>query len=103
MHRNKHTPRPAGMVRETFRHAAIYSGATMLGRAVSFIMLPFYAHILRDVGYGVMGMIDASLVLLSSLLGYSFRTAVVRIEATNDDRVVALAQGTVTIQPPRPQ
>ncbi len=70
---------PGGMVRETFKHAAIYSGAGMLGRLISFFMLPFYAHILRDVGYGVIGMIDASITLLASLFAYSFHTAVMRI------------------------
>jgi O-antigen/teichoic acid export membrane protein len=71
-------PQP-GLVRETFKHAAVYSGAGVLGRMISFFMLPFYAHILRDVGYGVIGMIDASLVLLASLFAYSFHTAVLRI------------------------
>jgi O-antigen/teichoic acid export membrane protein len=84
------TPRkqPPGMVRETFKHAAVYSGAGMLGRMISFFMLPFYAHILRDVGYGVIGMIDASLALLASLFGYSFHTAVMRIyhEEPDPDR-----------------
>jgi len=76
---DRNAKQSGGMVRETFRHAAVYSGANMLGRLVGFIMLPFFAHILRDIGYGVIGMIDASLTLLSSLLGYSFRTAVIRI------------------------
>jgi O-antigen/teichoic acid export membrane protein len=68
-----------GFFRETFRHTAIYSGASVLGRMISFFMLPFYAHILRDIGYGVIGMIDAALVFLSSLVGYQFQGAINRI------------------------
>jgi len=77
--------RPRGMVGETFHHAAIYSAATVLGRMVSFFMLPFYSHILRDIGYGVIGMIDTGLVLLSSLFGQRLQTAVTRIYHEQED------------------
>lgn len=93
--------RPAGgMVRETFKHAAIYSGAGLLGRMISFFMLPFYAHILRDIGYGVIGMIDASLALLASLFAYSFHTAVMRIYHEEPDparKPVVASTGTILV------
>ena len=81
-------PKPRGMIRDTLRHTAVYSAAGMLGRMISFIMLPFYAHILQDVGYGIIGMIDASLTLLSSLLAYNFHEALLRIyhEQTDPER-----------------
>ena len=75
----------SGLFRQTFRHTAIYSGAGVLGRMISFFMLPFYAHILRDIGYGVIGMIDAGLTFLSSLVGYQFQGAVVRIYHEEED------------------
>lgn len=59
------------------RHASIYSGAAMLSRLVGFIMLPFYAHILRDEGYAVIGMVDVGVALLASLLGYGFTGAII--------------------------
>jgi 1,4-dihydroxy-2-naphthoyl-CoA hydrolase len=37
----------------------------------------------------------------AEILSMSKRTAIVRIDVTNQERVVALAQGTVTLQPPR--
>ena len=91
-------PRP-GLMRETLRHTAIYSGAAMLGRMISFIMLPFYAHILRDIGYGVIGMIDASLALLGSLLAYEFSGALVRIyhEQPADRKHLVVPTGTVLV------
>ena len=61
----------SGIVRETFRHAAVYSGATVIGRLIGFIMLPFYAPILRDLGYCVIDIFDATLVLLGGLLAYN--------------------------------
>jgi O-antigen/teichoic acid export membrane protein len=59
------------------RHAAIYSSAAMLGRLVGFIMLPFYAHLLRGDGYAVIGMIDVGLSLLLTLLGYGLSSAII--------------------------
>ena len=63
----------------TVKHAAIYSAATMLGKLVGFIMLPFYAHKLGTAGYGVIGMVDASLSLLTGFMAYSFRGTIVRL------------------------
>ena len=63
----------------TVKHAAIYSAATMLGKLVGFIMLPFYAHKLGAAGYGIIGMVDASLSLLTGFLAYSLRGTIVRL------------------------
>ena len=38
----------------------------------------------------------------AEILSLSKSTAIVRIDVTNGERLVALAQGTVTIKPPRP-
>ena len=74
-----------GLVRDTFRHAAIYSGAGMLGRVIGFFMLPLYAHALRDIGYGVIGMVETGLTLLASLLAYNLNTAIVRMYHEQQD------------------
>src|SRR4029078_347326 len=44
---------------------------------------------------------DGRLRARSEVLAMTKRTAVVRIDVTNDDRLVGLAQGTVTISLPR--
>ena len=44
---------------------------------------------------------EGTLRARSEVLAMTKRTAVVRIDATNGDRLVGLAQGTVTISPPR--
>lgn len=89
-----------GTVRSTFKHAAVYSAATMLGRMIGFIMLPFYAHILRDIGYGVIGMIDAGLMFLGSLLTYNFHNAVLRIYHEEPDaarKPLVASTGTIMV------
>lgn len=50
----------------------------MLGKAVGFLMLPFYAHALGDTGYGVIGLVDASLNFLTSLLSYGIAGGILR-------------------------
>lgn len=66
-------------VKDTMKHAWIYSAAAVLGKIVGFIMLPFYAHILRDEGYAVIGMLDAGLALLASMLAYGVQGANIRL------------------------
>ncbi len=44
---------------------------------------------------------EGTVVAAAEILSMSRSTAVVRIDVTNGDRVVALAQGTVTIKAPR--
>lgn len=44
---------------------------------------------------------EGVLIAQSEIISLTKRTAVVRIDLTNDDRLVGAAQGTVTISPPR--
>lgn len=64
--------------RDTFKHAAVYSAAAMLSKIISFLLLPFYAHILLDTGYGIIGMTDTALSFLMSLLAQGIRGATIR-------------------------
>jgi O-antigen/teichoic acid export membrane protein len=79
--------------RDTFKHAAVYSFTAVLGRLIGFIMLPFYAHILRGIGYGIIGMSDTALSMLTSLVAYGVRGAMIRIyheeEGENKIRVIS--------------
>ncbi len=64
--------------RATFKHAWVYTLAAVTGKMISFFLLPFYAHVLQDVGYGVIGMIEASLAFLFTLMSYGVQSAVTR-------------------------
>jgi O-antigen/teichoic acid export membrane protein len=67
------------LTRQIFKHTAIYSFASMLGRLISFIMLPLYANIFHAEGYGVMAMIDASLGVLVIMFASGLHVATVKI------------------------
>ena len=54
-------------IKETFKHAIIYSASGILGKLVGFIMLPIYAFELRGEGYGIIGMIDVILSVIAVL------------------------------------
>lgn len=86
--------------RAAFKHAAVYSFATVLSKAVGFLLLPLYAHVFRDIGYGIIGMMDAGLNFLSGLLGYLIRGGVVRIyheEQTERDKRAVVSTGLILL------
>lgn len=68
----------ASHIASTFKNALIYSGANVLGKAIGFIMLPVYAFYLRGEGYGIIGMIDVILSILTFLIGYGVSGAMRR-------------------------
>lgn len=65
-------------IKKTLRHAVVYSSATILGKLVGFVMLPVYAHYLRGEGYGIIGMIDVVLSMLTVVVGYGISGAMGR-------------------------
>lgn len=71
--------------RETFRHAAVYSGASLLAKFAGFIMLPFYAHLLKGTGYGVIGMLDAASSFLLSLFSVGVAGGLTRFYHEQED------------------
>lgn len=62
---------------EIFKHAAIYSIASVLGKAIGFVMLPFYAHIFGVGGYGIVGMTDATLTFLMSIFCFGITGSII--------------------------
>jgi len=84
-----------GINKSTFKHSAVYSLAAILAKAIGFLMLPFYAHILGDAGYGVIGMIDVGLSFLLSLLGRSVVGALARYyhEEEGEDKNAVISTG----------
>ncbi len=79
--------------REVFRHASIYSLAAFLGKAIGFLMLPFYAAIFHTTGYGIVGMIDASINLLLSLFGYGSLTRFYHEQADSSQKRLVISTG----------
>jgi len=85
--------------RNTFRHASIYTIAAVLGKLISFFMLPFYAHILLDIGYGVIGMIETSTALLMSLMAYGAQGGIIRIyhERAPEEKARVVSTGIILV------
>jgi O-antigen/teichoic acid export membrane protein len=84
-------------VRSTFRHASVYTIAAVLGKLISFFLLPFYAHVLQDVGYGVIGMIETGTMLLLSLMAYGAQGGIIRIyhEETPERKPLVVSTGVI--------
>ncbi len=87
------------IVRSTFRHASIYTIAAVLGKMISFFLLPFYAHILQDIGYGVIGMIETSTALLMSLMAYGAQGGIIRIyhERPPEEKMRVVSTGIILV------
>ena len=86
--------------RATMKHAAVYSAAAMAGRMIGFIMLPFYAHILRGHGYAVIGMLDVGLGFLLALLVYGLQGSIIRLYHDEKDparKPVVVSTGIILI------
>jgi O-antigen/teichoic acid export membrane protein len=77
------------------KNTAIYSLAAVVGKIASVLLLPFYAAVFNTEGYGIIGMLDAAVGLLSILFSRGFSTAIVRLYHEQDmadrDRVVGTA------------
>lgn len=85
-----------GVSGQTFKHAAIYSIANVLGGLASFLLLPFYAHLFRAEGYGVIALIDTSLGMFTVLLSGGLQMAIIRIyheEDNSSQKSLSIATG----------
>jgi len=63
---------------KVLKNAAIYSGASVLEKVASFVLLPVYAHLFHTQGYGIIGLVDAAVGILTITLAGGFHTATVR-------------------------
>jgi O-antigen/teichoic acid export membrane protein len=60
---------PPSAMSRVGRHTLVYGLGILLGRAVSFVMLPFYTHYLAPADYGVMQLVDMTLDIVSIFAG----------------------------------
>jgi O-antigen/teichoic acid export membrane protein len=63
------------------RHTFVYGVGSVLGKVVSFLMLPFYTHYLTPSDYGTLEILDLSLSLLGMFLNLGIMAAVLRYYA----------------------
>ena len=58
------------VIRNIFKHTAIYAFGLILQKAIGFLMLPVYANYLGAEGYGIVGMIDVVVSIMTVSVGY---------------------------------
>jgi O-antigen/teichoic acid export membrane protein len=61
------------------RHSLTYSLVPVIGRVISFLMLPFYTAVLSEAEYGVIAIADLLLVALQQILGLNLLGGMVRL------------------------
>lgn len=59
-------------------HSAVYGISTILGRAVSFLLLPLFTHVLTKAEYGVVTLVLAYLGILTLITTYGVDSAFLR-------------------------
>jgi O-antigen/teichoic acid export membrane protein len=60
------------------KHAVVYGLGTLAGKAISFLMLPVYTRYLTPADYGIMGLIEMTLDVISILAGAQIALGVFR-------------------------
>lgn len=65
-------------IQTAFRHTAVYGLASILSKAVSFLMLPFYTHYLTPSDYGTLEILDLSMTLFGMFLNMGLTAAILR-------------------------
>lgn len=65
-------------IKSIFKHSSVYSLGTMLGKVVSFIMLPIYTRCLSPSDYGTLEMLTLSASVITMLLSLKLTSALPR-------------------------
>ncbi|HMC55218.1 MAG TPA: oligosaccharide flippase family protein [Gemmatimonadaceae bacterium] len=92
-------PEPAPVARMG-RHTAVYLAGILIGRAVSFVMLPFYTRFLTTADYGVMQLVEMTLDVIAIIAGARIASGIHRYyfkAETEEQRNAVLATSAVLI------
>jgi O-antigen/teichoic acid export membrane protein len=68
----------ADVFKKTGKHSLVYGAGSIAGRAVGFVMIPFYTHFLRPADYGVLELLDLTTFFLGTIVGLGLTSAIVR-------------------------
>ena len=63
------------------RHSLVYGLGTVAGKAIGFLMVPFYTHYLTPADYGVLEILDLSVSLFGMFLNMGITTALLQAHA----------------------
>jgi O-antigen/teichoic acid export membrane protein len=65
-------------IKRLVRHSAVYGISTILGRAISFLLLPLYTHFLSRDAYGVVSIVFSYLAIMTIVCTYGIDAAFLR-------------------------
>jgi len=79
-------------LRDSFKHTSIYTVGSIATKAVGLIMIPVYTHFLSPREYGILDMLDLTIILLGMVAGMGMGSAIFRFyyatESAEDRRDV---------------
>lgn len=92
-------PPPAIAIASLGGYAALWAGVTMLGRAISFLLLPVYTRYLKPADYGVIELVNNSLDLISIFAGTRLLGGMFRFyhKAERNEEKLAVVSTTVAV------
>jgi len=67
------------------KHTSIYGLGTVVGQAVSFLLLPLYTRYLTPADYGIMALVNATMGLIGVVVGLGINNAMSRFYFDFDD------------------
>jgi len=68
-----------------FKHTSIYGIGTVVGQAVSFLLLPVYTRYLTPSDYGIMALVNATMGIIGIVVGLGINSAMSRFYFDFDD------------------
>ncbi len=75
-------------IRKLASETAIYGVSSVLGRAVNFLLFPFYSHVLRPEEFGIVGLIYAAFLFLNILYQYGMESAYLKFSSEDSSEGV---------------
>lgn len=88
----------SGAIAQLAKHSSVYAIGTLLSRAVSFLLLPFYTTFLTPFDYGVLDLLDTTSGMIGLVAGFGMAAAISRFYFDfEDDRGRASAVSTALL------
>jgi O-antigen/teichoic acid export membrane protein len=65
-------------LKKLLKHGSVYSVGIILSKIVSFVMIPLYTNILKPEEYGTLELLNLSIDIISTIMGFGMLAAVMR-------------------------
>jgi O-antigen/teichoic acid export membrane protein len=65
-------------LRDSFKHTSIYTVGNLATKAVGLLMIPVYTHYLKPSEYGIMDILDLTIILIGTVVGMGLGSSLFR-------------------------